>query len=113
MTSRDDTGMRDRIWAILSDKEWHTHKELHQVCNRYGARIHELRDLGYDILSRKAPTGKDYRMPHPTTAVQQRRSRVRVYLPLEMMQDLAEGHPADQLTREVLQDAIRVWQANH
>ena len=45
---------RGRLLRLLSDLNWHHRKELEVVAgNRYGARLMELRRLGYDIQKRK------------------------------------------------------------
>jgi hypothetical protein len=56
---------RDRILDLMSDCEWHRHKELWKVGGvRYTARLLELRRLGYEMESRPSDDkhGKDYRL---------------------------------------------------
>lgn len=51
---------RDRLLDLLSDFEWHTYKECHLVGGvRYGARILELKRLGYKVESTEDPSAKD------------------------------------------------------
>jgi hypothetical protein len=42
---------RDRVLAVLQAKRIVTNVELNDVCFRYGARLKELRDQGYDIVT--------------------------------------------------------------
>jgi hypothetical protein len=42
---------RDQILALLQAQRIVTNLELNQVCFRYGARLKELRDQGYDIVT--------------------------------------------------------------
>jgi hypothetical protein len=42
---------RDHILALLQAQRIVTNLELNQVCFRYGARLKELRDRGYDIVT--------------------------------------------------------------
>ena len=42
---------RDQVLALLQAKRIVTNLELNTVCFRYGARLKELRDQGYDIVT--------------------------------------------------------------
>jgi hypothetical protein len=42
-----------RILHLLSDKKYHSVLELHKICWRYGARLHELRKDGHTFIKRK------------------------------------------------------------
>jgi hypothetical protein len=42
---------RDRVLALFQAKQVVTNLELNAVCYRYGGRIHELRQQGYDIVT--------------------------------------------------------------
>jgi hypothetical protein len=57
---------RDRIFALLSDCQWHTRRELQAVGGiRYGARLLELKRMGYRIEAADTggdEHGRDYRL---------------------------------------------------
>lgn len=55
---------RDRVRDLLWDLKWHHFNELGRVGGvRYGARLLELRRLGWEIETRDLePKGKEYRM---------------------------------------------------
>jgi hypothetical protein len=42
---------REQVLAVLQAKRIVTNVELNDVCFRYGARLKELRDQGYDIVT--------------------------------------------------------------
>jgi hypothetical protein len=42
---------RDQVLALLQAQRIVTNVELNGVCYRYGARLKELRDAGYDIVT--------------------------------------------------------------
>lgn len=62
------TPARDRILQVMSDLHWHSWKELKEVGGvRYGARLLELRRMGYEMVSHEShdvpnDTGKVYRL---------------------------------------------------
>ena len=43
---------RQQILRLLLDREWHSNAELKEITPRYGARIKELRDQGWEIVKR-------------------------------------------------------------
>jgi hypothetical protein len=54
---------RMRVFAVLSDLAWHDWRELEKVGGiRYGARLLELRRLGYLIETADLEDGKRYRL---------------------------------------------------
>lgn len=90
---------RERVFALLSDLQWHAHYELASVGgNRYTARILELKRLGYIVESKhekKDADGKRYRLlsllpSHPQP------KRVKVFL---------DEHDARQLMSGIVQPA--------
>lgn len=75
---------REALLRLLSDLGWHEHHELSRVGGvRYGARLLELKRLGYTIESREAAhpdeQGKAYRLMSPLPGVPKKKL-VRVYL---------------------------------
>ena len=40
---------RQQILRLLLDREWHSNAELKEITPRYGARLKELRDMGWII----------------------------------------------------------------
>lgn len=56
---------REKVLQVLSDLQWHPYMDLAAVGGvRYGARLLELKRLGYEIEDRnvKGDIGKDYRL---------------------------------------------------
>lgn len=47
----------DRILELLQANGSATNRELNQVCLRYAARIHELRERGYHIVTERVDKG--------------------------------------------------------
>jgi hypothetical protein len=92
----DNNGNRAKLLKKLKDLEWHSWAELESLAgNRYGARLHELREAGYKIVSRSsllAPNqdGKDYRLIQKGKSQPPWR-RVKVYLTPMQAHNLREG----------------------
>jgi hypothetical protein len=78
-----NVSQREALFALLSDAQWHPHYELARVAGvRYGARVLELRRLGFDIETEDcagSAQGKTYRMPS-TIAGPPQPKRVKVLL---------------------------------
>lgn len=71
---------RERLFDLLSDLRWHTHKEMEAVSgNRYAARLLELKREGYVIESRAIPDGKEHRLKSRQKGPPQPK-RVKVFL---------------------------------
>ena len=108
---------RTRILGYLSDLEWHSHRELaHIGGNRYGARLGELRRLGYLIESRDIVDGhgKWYRLQALEPSVR-RTKRVKVLLSerdAEMVQQVAQIHGLSSAGRDAIDDALASYRAN-
>jgi hypothetical protein len=81
---------RARIYAKLSDLKWHSHRELGKIGgNRYGARIGELRRLGY-LIQTVAVKGDGRR--YKLNSLERKAAipkRVKVYLSLDDAQTIA------------------------
>lgn len=103
---------RDRIYAVLVDLEWHSNSELVEVGgNRYGARLLELRRLGYDIEAEDLPDhGRRYRLRsiHPGTP---QPKRGRVYLDEADLVALLNGSMS-LFARDALASALGSLRAN-
>lgn len=86
---------RTALLEALLDLQWHTSRELdEQLGPRFGARLHELREEGYDIedewLGHK-PDGKRWRLRDARPHRPRRNRRVRVYLPEQAARALLKG----------------------
>lgn len=100
---------KDRLLELLWDQEWHSNKELREVAGqRYGARLHELRQLGFEISKQSTDMENakvfEYRLDsqHPSKP---KKKKVRVYLDVLDAQMLAVGattHDAREAVREAL-----------
>jgi len=106
---------RTRILHLLLDLSWHSYKELGQICNRYGARLHELRQVGYTILRRPAgAVGSEYRlMSTPQWLTSPRRPMVRVYLPATDVERLVRNRELTLRTVSSCRRALRKWKKKH
>jgi hypothetical protein len=51
---------RDQVLAILQAQRIVTNVELNAICYRFGGRIHELRQQGYDIVTGEKRGGVVY-----------------------------------------------------
>jgi hypothetical protein len=62
---------RDAVLRLLSDTQWHSHVELARIGGvRYGARVRELKRLGYQIETQDIEEGTDGRMYRLSTTIQ-------------------------------------------
>jgi hypothetical protein len=103
---------RDRLLRLMRDGAWHSWKELEGVAgNRYAARLHELKRLGYDVESEvNEDDGKRYRFTSPFPGAPQPK-RVKVYLAERDAQLLAEGEITPTANAAVT-DALASFQHN-
>jgi hypothetical protein len=103
---------RQRVLELLNDLQWHTHVELQVVGGvRYGARLLELKRLGYLIDDQSLePQGKRYRLASTVRGVPQEK-RVKVFLTKEDAQNLLEGVVTAEATLAV-RDALSSYLAN-
>jgi hypothetical protein len=87
-------GARGRLLELLSDLAWHHHTELETAAraNRYGARLLELRRLGYEIESHELDVGRRYRLVSTTPGAPQAK-RVRLYLTAADALSIVYGNP--------------------
>ena len=84
-------GARQRLLVAMSDLRWRSCKEMEELAgNRYGARIRELRRLGYVIEDRDEDDGKSYRLVSAAPS-SPRGKKVRVYLEECDAADLVRG----------------------
>lgn len=91
-----------RLLRRLVDRDWHSWEELAAVAgNRYGARLHELRELGYCFVSRPRRNGRGKEYRRASRPLRPRERKVRLLLPLADVHALLEG----QLTDECLDTA--------
>jgi len=102
---------RERIFQLLADLEWHGHAELARVGGvRYGARLLELRRLGFAINDVEEGDGKRYRLVSLTAGVPQGK-RVKVLLD-EADADLLLSGVLSPRARLRLVDALASFRAN-
>lgn len=108
----DYTTARERVWALLRDLGWHTNAELREAGGvRYGARLLELKRLGYRIDAEElAGHGRRYRLESLEPGLPQGK-RVRVLLDEADAAALIDAAPT--LTaRAALTDALGSYRAN-
>jgi len=105
---------RDRLYDLLADLYWHSAKELSRVGGvRYGARILELKRLGYQIESREVEgqEGKDYRLISRHKGSPQQK-RVKVLLTEDDAHDLAYNDTLTDRARDAIQNALGSFRTN-
>jgi len=102
---------REALFALLEDCQWHHWDELQARAGvRYGARVCELRDDGYEILSTDLDTGKRYRLTSVVPGPK-RRNRVKVFLDEADAVSVARGFPSSSAMSEVA-SAIQSFRSN-
>ncbi len=112
----DNNGNRAKLLKKLKDLEWHSWAELENLAgNRYGARLHELREAGYKIVSRPsslAPNydGKDYRLTQLSRVAQKNR-KVKVYITPEQAHALRIGVVTPSV-KEAVAQALASYERN-
>lgn len=101
---------RDRVRLLLDDRKWHSWDELRRVGGvRYGARLLELRRLGFEIESEDmAPDGKRYRL---VGLCEPQQKRVKVLLTEEEAEDLLDSVVTDS-TWDAVESALASFRAN-
>ena len=105
---------RTRILGYLSDLKWHTHRELaHIGGNRYGARLGELRRLGYLIESRDIVDGhgKRYRLQALEPSMRKPK-RVKMLLSERDAEMVAQVPGLSPAGRDAIDDALASYRAN-
>jgi hypothetical protein len=103
---------RQRVLELLSDLQWHTHVELQVVGGvRYGARLLELKRLGYAIEDQSLePQGKRYRLASMVRGAPQEK-RVKVFLSKEDAQMLLEDVVTTE-SHDAVRDALSSYLSN-
>lgn len=103
--------LRDAVLTRLWDLEWHSFAEMAQVGGiRYGARILELKRLGYSIDSMEFPAGNHYRLLSRTQK-SPKIKKVKVYLTEEEADWLSKGF-LPPTARQSIQAALASFRAN-
>ena len=108
---------RKKLLAQLKDLEWHSWAELESLAgNRYGARLHELREAGYKLVSRPSALalnqdGKDYRLIQKTKTIGVDR-KVKVYLTPAQAHSLRIGVVTPSI-KEVVGAAVYSYERNY
>ena len=101
---------RDALLNLLLDLEWHDHFELQVAGVRYGARVLELKRLGYQIETRDLDYGKQYRLKSVRKGKPQEK-RVKIFLPERDATALVNGHVTRAAMR-IVKDALGSFQEN-
>jgi len=105
---------RERILANLKSMQWRSWRVLRRSGGvRYGARLRELKRLGYQIedATSNDNEGKVYRLLSPTPGPPQAKM-VKVYLPEKNVIVLLDNFELPAATRAMLLDALRSFQHN-
>jgi hypothetical protein len=102
---------RERLLDLLSDKQWHSFMECKAAGGlRYGARILELKRLGYVIESRgKRADGYEYRL---TGMGMPQTKRVKVLLSESDVISLIENTNIPPTALTALEKALHSFQVN-
>ena len=105
---------RDRVLAELKSMQWTSWKTLRRTGGvRYGARIRELRRLGYKIEDgpTNGPDGKAYRLRSLRPGAPEEK-HVKIYLPESHVINLLDNYEIPDFTRTLILIALRTFQAN-
>lgn len=111
-----NTNARTRLLSLLSDCQWHNCAELEMSAdNRYGARLGELRNLGYDVETKPDPNtldsqGRLYRLTSPAPGAP-REKRVKVYLTEQDARSVILGAPT-MFAIAAVRNALHSFQQN-
>ena len=111
---------REKVLRLLWDLQWHDAKELEGVGgNRFGARLLELRRLGYQVINEQhveGKHGKRYRLKGRYPEKPQEK-RVKVLLPVEAALEVMRltrsvASKEAQQAYELLKGAVASFQKN-
>lgn len=105
---------REQIYYLLSDREWHTAKELNKVGGvRYSARLLELKRLGYKIESKEVE-GKNYKSYRLASILRGpcQGKRVKVLLDEGDVDELLESGILTLSAEAALKDALGSFRTN-
>jgi hypothetical protein len=103
---------RERILIELQPLQWVSWRILHRICNRYSARVLDLKRLGYKIEDEPDPSGhgKRYRLINPVPSRPQGK-QVKLYLPEPDAEALVRGD-VTLFTVAAASTALRIFRAN-
>lgn len=102
---------RQRLLTAMCDLQWRTCKQIEQLAgNRYGARLRELRRLGYIIEDRELDDGKAYRLVSAAPS-SPREKKVRVYLEESDAAAVLDGE-VSLFARAAVAGALNSYRAN-
>lgn len=104
---------RQRVLAELMPLQWRSWRILRRIGGvRYGARLRELKRLGYRIedTSGNDNEGKVYRLINPRPA-RPAIKQVKIYLPEEHVKALLRDELYPE-TKTIALEALRIFQAN-
>jgi hypothetical protein len=102
---------REALLGLLWDLSWHRHEELARAAGvRYGARLLELRRLGYVLETEELEEGKRYRLMSRERGAPQEK-RVKCLLTEIDAESVVVGAPTDEARRAV-SDALGSFRSN-
>jgi hypothetical protein len=110
----DFAGTRQRILNELLSMQWRGWRYLKRIGGvRYGARILELKRLGYKFEDSPTndPHGKMYRLLSPDPGEPQPK-QVKIYLPEEYVIELLTDRTLYPEAETIVAQALRIFQAN-
>lgn len=110
----DFASARQRILNELLSLQWRGWRYLQRIGGiRYGARILELKRLGYKLETSPTndPHGKMYRLRSPDPGVPQLK-QVKIYLPEEYVIELLNDRTLYPEAEAIVIRALRIFQAN-
>lgn len=103
--------LRDAVLAKLWDLEWHSYAEILKVGGiRYGARILELKRLGWHVVSQEQPDGNSYRLMSRTQQSPKVKT-VKTYFTEEEADWIAKGY-LPPTARQKVQESLASFRAN-
>lgn len=105
-------GARERLLELLRDQRWHRWDELEEVAgNRFGARIHELRKEGWQIIDTPDDEdGQRYQLASLTRGVRQP-DQVRVYISAFCAEQAARTGTLTEQARENVKRALDIFKS--
>jgi hypothetical protein len=111
--AQERTSDRARVLDVLSDRCWHGNGELARICNRYGARILELKREGWDIEAEPLPgaQGNRFRLVSSKKGPPVKTRKVRIYLEESDARELAAGR-LTLFARHEIAEALSRLEAN-
>jgi len=109
--AKENKSLRKDLLELLSNLDWHDNVNLAAAGGiRYGARLLELKRLGYRIEDEDIVKGKRYRLKS-LHRDQPQEKRIRIYVSKQEARDLIKGVVTTELSAAVV-TALSVFEAN-